>query len=101
MMIWSDRVVESFPQPFNLIDPWMIDRSKEHLELGIVSEPALCDLAFMSHEVVDDEHETSGAAICAFDLVQQVNEQQGVLHSPSAHITLPLLALKAPVRCRI
>ena len=78
MMISSDRVVESFPQPFNLIDPWMIDGLKEQLELGVVGEPAPSDVAFMNHEIVDNEHDASRAAISAFDFVQQVNEQQGV-----------------------
>ena len=70
MMISSDRVVESFPQPFNFIDPWMIDGLKEQLELGVVRQPALCDVAFMNHEVLDDEHDASGAAISALDFEQ-------------------------------
>ena len=78
MMISSDRVVESFPQPFDFIDPWMIDRLREQLELGVVGKPALRDVAFMDHERIDDEHDSPGAAISTLDFVQQVNEQQGV-----------------------
>ena len=73
-VIASHRIVERFPQPLDLIHSRMIDGLKEQLELGVVGEPALCDVAFMNHEVVDDEHDASGAAISAFDFVQQVNE---------------------------
>ena len=98
LMISSHGVVEGFPQSFDFIDPWMIDGLEEQLELGIVGEPALRDVTLMNHVVVDDEHDASRAAIGALDFEQQANEQQGVFRSPSAQMTLPLRALRAPAR---
>ena len=61
--------MESFPQPLDFIDPWMIDELKEQLEFGVVGKPAFRDVAFMDHEVVDDEHDSPGAAISPLDFV--------------------------------
>ena len=66
MMVSSDRVMESFPQPFSFIDPRMRDGLKEQFEFGVTGEPALCDMTFMYHEVVDD---APGPAIRALDFV--------------------------------
>ena len=55
-----------FPQPLDLIDPRMIDGSKEQFELGVVGEPALCDVAFMNHEVFEDKGDALSAPIGHF-----------------------------------
>ena len=59
LMISSHGVVEGFPQPFDFIDPRMIDGLKQQLEPGVIGQPALCDMAFVYHEVVDNEHDAS------------------------------------------
>jgi hypothetical protein len=61
MIIFSDRVMESFPQPLDLFDSWMTDGLKEQFELGAVGEPALCDVVFITHEILDDKHNSSSA----------------------------------------
>ena len=56
----------------------MINRLEEQLEFGVVGQPALRDVTFMDHEVVDDENDTPSVAISALDFVQQMDEQQRV-----------------------
>ncbi len=78
-MVAGDGVMQCLPQALDDIDPRAIGRLEHKLEFRIPSEPALRDLAFVNGVVIDDEHDTSGTPVNAFDLVEQMDEQQGVL----------------------
>ena len=79
LMVSGDGVMQCLPQPLDNIDPGAIGRLEHKLEFRIASEPALRDPAFMDGVVIDDEHDTSGTSVSTFELVEQMDEQQGVL----------------------
>ncbi len=92
LMVAGDGVMQCLPQALDDIDPRAIGRLEHKLEFRIPSEPALCGPALVDDVVVDDEHDTPGTPVSAFELVEQVDEQQGVL-------SLVLNAHDAPALC--
>ncbi len=92
LMVAGGGVMQCRPQALDDIDPLAIGRLEHKLEFRIPSEPALRGPAFVNDVVVDDEHDTPGTPVNAFELVEQVDEQQGVL-------SLVLNAHDAPALC--
>ena len=77
-MVTSHGVVECLPYPFNIVNPGMIGGLKEQLEFRITRQPAPRDMTLMDDVVVDDEHDTPCPTVGALELIEQVDEQQGV-----------------------
>ena len=78
LMVAGDSIMQCFPPSLDDVDPRAIGRLEHKLELRILSEPASRDSAFVDGVVVDDEHDTPGAPVSAFELVEEVDEEQGV-----------------------
>lgn len=56
-MISGYGVMQSLPQPFNMIHPWRIDRLKNAPELRIFLQPALRFPTLVDNVVVHDERD--------------------------------------------
>lgn len=77
-MVAGYGVVECLPQPLDVIDPRVVGGLEEQREFRIARQPASCDVALVNNVVIEDEHDAPRPAIGALELVEQVDEQQGV-----------------------
>ncbi len=78
-MVSSDGVMHCLPQPFDDIDPGVVDRLEQQLELGVGSQPTFNQLALVDSIVVEDEHQLVRTPIAAAKLFEEFHEQHRVL----------------------
>ncbi len=78
-MVSSDGVMHGLPQPFDHIDPGVVDRLEQQLELGVALQPTFDQLALVDTIVVEDEHQLVRAPIVAAKLLEEFHEQRRVL----------------------
>ena len=78
-MVSSDGVMHRLPQPLDDIDPGVVDRLEQQLELGVALQPTFNQLALVDSIVVEDEHQLVRAPIAAAKLFEMFHEQHRVL----------------------
>ena len=75
-VISVDGVVHGFPESFALVGPRVVGGLEEQFELGILSQPASQPgrdaFGFVNDVVVQNEHDTLGAAIVSAHRIEQL-----------------------------
>ncbi len=79
MMVAGYGVMRRLPQPLYDIDPGVVDRLEEPLELRVLYQPAFNQLTLVDAIVVEDEQDLIGASILTAKLLEQFHEQHRVL----------------------
>ena len=61
-------VMELFPEFFDVVNPRLIRRLEQDLELRIMVQPGLCQVGFVDDVVIGNEDNLSGTAVSAFEV---------------------------------
>ena len=76
-VVTGDGIVHCFPQSLDDIDPRVVDRLEQQLELAVLGKPAARRAALVDDVVVEDEDDSFGAAIAPAQVFEQVDERNG------------------------
>src|SRR5210317_1424424 len=78
-MVAGDGVMQLLPQLLDVVDPRRVGGLENQLELRMARQPAVGNTAVVNHEVVHDEQDSPRTPVTAVELVQQMDEQAGIL----------------------